>query len=53
MTTKEWQAGYNERIDYALEVDEYLEGLGYVEPSNEWLTGSQARAINEESKYTE
>ena len=47
MTTHEWQAGYNERIDYA------LEGLGYVEPSNEWLTGSQARAINEESKYTE
>ena len=47
MTSQEWTIGYIERLEYALEVDEYLEGLGYTEPATEWLTGEQARTIND------
>ena len=49
MTTQEWQAGYIERLEYALEVDEYLEGLGYQEPLTDYLTPTQARSIEEEN----
>ena len=48
MTTREWQLGYIERLEYALEVDEYLEGLGYPEPLTDYLTPAQARSIAEE-----
>ena len=49
MTTREWQLGYIERLEYALEVDEYLEGLGYPEPLTDYLTPTQARSIEEEN----
>ena len=47
---RDWKMASLDRIQYALEVDDYLEDISLVEPGYEWLSTDQARWLTRQDE---